>query len=459
MKGQSSDLRLNRTMGAIDTSKLPSGSQARAALVAALEAGDDRVESHYLEVKSGFDLNSKADRRKVIKFILGAAHRDPGKAARHFGEHALMILGLPLDGVRGVEKFDVKDLAADIATFIGADPPGWDLDRVPVGDGRDVVLIIVDPPDGRIWPVLQSSDSLVTGDVYMRAEGETRRISGPELVVLLSRAQDRNAPSVLDVSIAAIGTVDVLVIDSAELSNFVEWLGERLETQVNASSTLSPFAPLQASFSSDRRSEQEFLTQVDEWRAAALESPSSGVHKLASQMTRPFRLEIVNNTTTSLREVRLDVTFDSPVTALYWQEQENTVVLFEDKPRDWGSESYLSAVSLSGIQPVLPAHAYDSEIRIAEEHPAELVVEIKRLHAEQKVITPDDDVVLVLFADDPSEVRSTVRASWRLAAGEVNDVLKGEFELEVRLSDWREPLHSVISRLRGDTIDEDEDED
>lgn len=150
-------------MGVVETGKLPTGNRARAAFVAALEASDDRVERHYLEVKSGFDLNLKADRRKVVKFILGAAHRDPAKAARHFEGHAVMILGLPLDGVRGVPKFEVIDLERDIVTFAGAHPPGWDIDLVPADDGRDFVLIIVDPPDGRILPVLQSSDPLVSG--------------------------------------------------------------------------------------------------------------------------------------------------------------------------------------------------------------------------------------------------------------------------------------------------------
>lgn len=450
-------MRLNRGMGVVETGKLPTGKRARAEFVAALEASDDRVENHYLEVKSGFDLNSKADRRKVVKFILGAAHRDPVKAARHFGGHAVMVLGLPLNGVRGVDPFDVKDLANDIATYAGAEPPGWDIDLVPVGDGRDVVLIIVDPPDGRIWPVLQTSDFLVSGDVYMRAEGETRRISGPELLALMARAHGHAQTSVLDVSVQHIGVVEALVIDSAELRDFVEWYAEHLEAQVAVTSTHSPFGMLNDRFSSDRRSEKEFRGQIETWREEAMETPSRGVRELAAQMTRPFRLNIVNNTTTSLKEVRIDVTFDVPLTALYWERQGDRVTLFPDKPMDWGKDSFARMISLGNVTQVTPVHDYDGEVRVATDEPAELVVEMRRLHAEQAVVTPDEDVVLVLFVDDPDMVGDTITARWRLAAGEVNEVLKGELDVEVSRRDWRGPLHSMLSEARGD-LDAEEDE-
>lgn len=443
-------------MGILDSSRLPIGNRARAAFIAALEASDDRVERHYLELKSGFDLNNKADRRKVVKFILGASHRDPAKAARHFDGYAVMVLGLPLDGAAGVRKFELMDLERDIETFAGTDPPGWDIDLIPAADGRDYVMLIVDPPDDRVRPVLQSSDPLVSGDIYIRVEGAIRKATGPELVAMMSRAHAQVQGAILDVSVEPCGVLQSLVIDAAELRDLVDWHRDRLEAQVEAGVSRSPFAALQGSFDTDRRSRQEFLDEVEEWRDNALEEPESGLYELASQMTRPFVLKISNNTTTSLKEVRLEVAFDSPVTALYWEEKSNTADFFSTRPVDWGRNSYLSAVSLGGFQPAVAPGSFDGSIRIETERPAVLVVEIARLHAEQRLSTPDEDVVLVLFSDGPEAVPDTVTATWHLTAGEVHEVLRGTFELNMARGDWRGPLHSTIARARGDVVEDDE---
>lgn len=442
-------------MGIVDSSKLPTGNRARAAFIAALEASDDRVERHYLELKSGFDLNNKADRRKVVKFVLGASHRDPAKAARHFDGYAVMVLGLTLDGVAGVPKFELMDLERDIETFAGTEPPGWDVDLVPASGGRDYVIVIVDPPDDKVRPVLQSSDALQSGDVYIRVEGATRRATGPELVAMMARARTQAQGAILDVSVEPDGVLHSLVIDVAELRELVDWHRDRFEAQLENTAPRSPFAVLQGSFSPDRRSEREFLDAVENWRDETLEEPESGIHDLASQMSRPFMLKISNNTATSLKEVRLELTFDAPVTALYWQEQHNTLDLFADRPKSWGTDSYLTP-SLTGLRPLVAPHAFEGSIRIATQRPAELVVEMRRLHSEQSLSTPDEDVVLVLFADGPDAIPDTVTATWRLTAGEVNEVLRGSFELDMSRGDWRGPLHSTIAQLRGDAPEDDE---
>jgi len=78
------------------------GEMSWAALVAYAAASDDRIERYFLEVKSDVDLNTKAGRAKVAKFILGAANRDPGQVARRFGGHAVMLLGVGSGTTRGL---------------------------------------------------------------------------------------------------------------------------------------------------------------------------------------------------------------------------------------------------------------------------------------------------------------------------------------------------------------------
>lgn len=114
------------------------------------------------------------------------------------------------------------------------------------------------------------------------------------------------------------------MVDDDELRAFVEWHVERLEEQVDAESARSQFGLVPPMLHTDRRSRETFLSSVDEWAAEALEEPTVGLHDLAAQMSRAFAVKIVNNTTASLKDVRLDITFDAPLTALDWQDEAAT---------------------------------------------------------------------------------------------------------------------------------------
>lgn len=81
-----------------------------AALAQYAIASDDRVERYFLEVKSTVDLNTNSGRAKVAKFILGAANRDPARAAARFGGHAVMLLGIGSGEAPGIDPFEAMDL-------------------------------------------------------------------------------------------------------------------------------------------------------------------------------------------------------------------------------------------------------------------------------------------------------------------------------------------------------------
>ncbi|WP_312674578.1 hypothetical protein [Microbacterium sp.] len=430
-------------MGVVDWEKLPTGNRGWVEFIAALEAGDDRVERDCLEMKSGFDLSEKGDLRKVVKFILGAAHRDPARAARHFDGHALMVLGLPLDGVRGVAKFEVRDLEREVKNFVGEDAPGWDIQLVPAGDGRDVVVIIVDPPTGGIWPVLKDGAPLASGDVYIRVEGETRKAKGAELAAMFRRLQQPTRT--LGVTVEPRGVIHAFVIDSEDLRSLVERYVDELEGQLEADEKRLASPWNVARMREDRRDPDRFLKAVEAWRREAREDPASGVLNLASQFSESFAVDVVNTTTMSLREVRLELAFDPPVRALHWAPRKGKVRLFPDRPADWGAEKILDFTT----HVVPTAEARDGRLRIEAENPAMLVVEVGRLHAEQTVKTPDDEVVLVLVADDAEDFPKRVTARWRVMAGDVHEVLPGSFDIDVSARDWRGPLSTIISGIRS----------
>ncbi|WP_139263562.1 hypothetical protein [Geodermatophilus africanus] len=103
----------------IDLSRVPRGELAARALVEAVAQADDRVERHCLEVKSSIDLKSKDGISKVAKFILGAANRMPDVAARYFGGHAVMVLGVAPGSTPGFEAVKALDIESCRETAAG----------------------------------------------------------------------------------------------------------------------------------------------------------------------------------------------------------------------------------------------------------------------------------------------------------------------------------------------------
>src|SRR5690606_17663034 len=124
---------LYRIVTDIDLSRLPTGARGWSALVAWAAGSDDRQERYFLELKSDVDLTTKHGRHKVAKFILGAANRDPAKAAKRFGGHAVMLLGVSVGATNGIPPFEAQDLEREVRKFTGASGPGWDFERVVVG--------------------------------------------------------------------------------------------------------------------------------------------------------------------------------------------------------------------------------------------------------------------------------------------------------------------------------------
>lgn len=183
-------------MAAVDPSRLPTGRRAWIEFVAAIAQADITVERYFLELKSHIDLNSNHGRMKVVKFILGALNRDSERAARRFGGHALMVLGVdPPRGVVGTEPFEAKDLAELVRKFAGAPAARlWDFEYVESGTGRPVIVIIVHPPTGDVWTSLRDGDGLRDGGIYIRGDGETREAKGDEVRELMSRAIEVAGP-------------------------------------------------------------------------------------------------------------------------------------------------------------------------------------------------------------------------------------------------------------------------
>lgn len=427
-------------MNEVDLSKLPSGQLSWAELVRHAVASDDRVERYFLEVKSNVDLNSNTGRAKVAKFILGAANRDPTRAAARFGGHAVMLLGIGAGEAMGINPFEAMDLARYVGRIIGANGPAWDFERIPAAGGRDVIAVHVEPPTGDVWTCRADADGLRNGAIYVRADGETREATGDELRVMLDRMKSK-APNI-DLELSVDGVIHGLVVDRRFLTEVVE--AEALRLRSLASPPAHPYSVRMSalgSLSRDSRSKDAYFQEVEAWREEAVEDPLAGARELASHLRQGIQVRVINRTSRYLRGVRIEISFDRPVEALAWNDPEDRkyIARFPRAPKEWGSDPYLGVLLPRMTPPplVYPRSSH-GVVRIVTESPPTLLMEMDDLRPHEVYVSDDDDVVLAIFA---AEVQpSPVRGRWAMTAEDVHELFSGDLEVPVEESDWREPM-------------------
>lgn len=426
-------------MNEVDLSKLPSGQLSWAELVRYAVASDDRVERYFLEVKSDVDLNSNTGRAKVAKFILGAANRDPTRAAARFGGHAVMLLGIGAGEAMGINPFEAMDLARYVGRIIGANGPAWDFERIPAAEGRDVIAVHVEPPTGDVWTCRADADGLRNGAIYVRADGETREATGDELRVMLDRMKSK-APDI-DLEVSVDGVVHGLVLDRTFLTEVVEAEARRLRGLATPSA--HPYSVRMSalgSLSTDSRSKDAYFREVEAWREEAVEDPFAGARELASHLRHGIQVRVVNRTSRYLRGVRIEISLDQPAEALAWNDPEDRkyIAKFPHAPKDWGSDPYLGVLLPRMTPPLMYPRSIHGVLRIVTESPITLVMEMDDVRPHEVYVSDDDDVVLAIVATeiDPGPIRGR----WSMTAEDVHELFSGDLEVPVEVSDWRQPM-------------------
>ena len=161
-------------------------------LAQAVSQAGDTAERHFLELKSNVPLDSKAGWGKVAKFVLGASNRNPSHARRYFAGHAVMLLGVARGAVTGIPEFDPKDLSAYVKKIIGHPGPGWRFETIPLGNGKVLTAIVVDPPRAGHRPnycFADGTDGLQRSEIYIRVDGETRVALPDEKLEMIAEAR------------------------------------------------------------------------------------------------------------------------------------------------------------------------------------------------------------------------------------------------------------------------------
>lgn len=431
----------------IDLSRLPTGARGWTALVAWAAASDDRLERYFLELKSDVDLTTKSGRHKVAKFILGAANRDPAKAAKRFGGHAVLLLGVGRGAATGIGPFEAQDLEREVRKFTGADAPGWDYEHIAIDDDHDVIAVVVDPPTGRIWPCLADGVGMTNGDIYLRGDGKTEKATGAEIQAMLTRAGS-TASALPDIAVEFLGEALAIRVDRDRLIRWVEDTAQDYLDDVDAPAPTSPFplAGLATPTIMERRSKDEFRREVQRWRETAVADPTAGVDLIAARLAVGIRLRVANPVRTSLRDVRIDIELDGSVRALDWEDpdEDKPVTLFPDKPVDWGRDSFASLIGAGIGDRFLPVRSDHGVLRITRTSPAQLSLSLDLLRAEETFLSDEDEVSLVVYVD--AETDQSITGRWRLTAGDIHDVLDGTLTIPVDYRDWTQ----AIAHLVGD---------
>jgi hypothetical protein len=430
-------------MNDMDLSRLPTGSRGWTALATWAASSDDREERYFLELKSVVDLAQKHGRHKVAKFILGAANRDPVKAAKRFGGHAVMLLGVSEGSTSGIPPFEAQDLEREIRKFTGASGPNWDFERIHVGGENDVIAIIVDPPTSVIWPCLADGEGMTNGDIYIRGDGRTEKATGGEIQAMLGRlAAVVETVKLPKIGVEILGEVLAISFDPRIITAEVESLTKRYMNGLGKSASLSTYG---IGTTLERRSEGEFRRQVEKWRSGSVADPASALHDLAAGAAAAIRLRVTNPVTMSLRDVRIDIEFDEGVRALDWKSfgADGDLELFPDRPLSWGRDSPMTGLGMVNFAP-LRAEDTDGTVQIVQSEPAKLSLSLKLLHAKGVHHTGDEEIVLVLFMQGTPPPRIT--AKWRLTAGDVHDIREDVTEVSVNHRDWSAAIGAAISR-------------
>ena len=153
------------------------------------------AETVELEWKLQWDLSTRPRRADLARHILGMANRDPDQAARLFGGHAFLVIGVEPGRIGSAPELDPADLVQLLTPYLGTQL-GWRPTYVTY-QGSRALVITVDPPywGDPIWRLQRSSEDprtgrlLQAGAVFVRRAGTTVPADADDIQRLEARAQ------------------------------------------------------------------------------------------------------------------------------------------------------------------------------------------------------------------------------------------------------------------------------
>jgi hypothetical protein len=445
----------------IDLTRVPMGELAARALVDALAQTDDRAERHFLEIKSSIDLKTKEGIAKVAKFILGAANRMPDAAARYFEGHAVMVLGVGGGSTPGIEPIEALDIERGVRPYLSVNGPRWDLQRVPVEDGREVLLVIVDPPKmGQPpFPCFKDGPGLHNGQIIVRADGETRQATGEEVLLLQQRGR-LERPDV-DLAVAVQGTAIAYTCDASVLEEHIERESLGLAAARKATESPNPWGRASGSMldfigeRQENRTPEQYERQIANWEAECRRSWIPAMDTLAATFGSPVSISIRNRQESFLEDVALEVHLEGPVRGLERASSDNfdPESLLPRPPRAWGPWVDTSSMLVPGLSrefsysPSMPS--IPGPLSFRNGGSVTIDVQVGDLRPRQTYVTDDDEIVLVVDDADLTELTGT----WRITVRGHHAVYEGTLSVPVVTRDITDVMQGLVRQEDGDESD------
>lgn len=450
-------------MAVLDTSQAPRGVLAAQRLVEAVAEQGDLAERHYLELKSTLDLSTKKDKEKIAKFVLGASNRMPETASTAFEGYAVMLVGVSTGSITGIPPVEMMEIAKVVQQYVGAAGPRWDIVWVPIeGSSNQVLIVIVDPPQpGQApFPCRSNGESLTSGRIYIRADGETREANADEFDLLVARGA---APTKVDVDFAVemLGDVSPASLDTSRtLEEYVVRERTRLLDALPAkpSPTEEPQTPLSladlavgtralseilrgtsafanAMLIPEERTEEAYRASIDSWEQRFRAAWINAVPRIAASQLVPVVVKITNRTMTFFHDVQVKLHLEGEVFAFdyvdpQWAESMPDLAL-PRPPRTWGPRhrdlGIPNYAQLQYTQPSLSSAYTPPSVSFRNGGSVDLDLDLGELRPLGSYESEDEEFVLVVA--DASLV--SIHGTWQLTARDHNEVFTGEVDVPV----------------------------
>ncbi len=471
-------------MAQLDLVRLPSGTMGWQAFVDGLVGINDGAERYFLELKSDVQPATTVGNAKIAKFILGAANRSPGLAAKRFDGYALLVLGVANGRVVGIPSFEAKDLAKAVNKFVGvgADGPRWDFHSVDLGGGLQVVIIVVDPPKvgDPLWTCLSDGvEGLVDGRTYIRADGETREAKGNEVRALM--AERMKVTPVAQLEVQLIGTAYRATCDDKVLEEFVAKERARLlealpkpkppvakkppaDARTKAIGLLGYEGILGKDFLTSRnpfeqekpetRTTEQYQAEIDRWEQTARRQWRLVLDRVLGRAGEAMQVEVTNLSSVFLEELEIRVHIEGNIEAVKCVSGKlNIRGSFAATPRPWGPKkvSIVSNFHVPNVQPIpqnfTPRSQYGI-VKFENGGSVNLTCVEKDLRPLGKALSDDDDLVLIARDKNATEFRGT----WTVTARGHNAVYKGDLVVPVTIktADFTEWMRRQLGLTIGE---------
>lgn len=450
-------------MADLDTSKAPRGFLVAQRLVEAVAKQGDLAERHYLELKSTLDLSTKKDKEKIAKFILGAANRMPETAATAFEGYAAMLIGVSAGSITGIPPVEMMEIAKVVQQYVGAAGPRWDVVWVPIeGSANQVLIVLVDPPQPGQPPFAcrSNGESLTSGRIYIRADGETREANADEFDLLVARGSA--SPKVdVDFAVELLGDVAPVSLD-ADLT-IEAYIGRQRTRLLNALPVEAPPAEetqaprsladlaagtrgisdllrgssafANAMMVPEERTEEAYRASVDSWEQRFRAAWVNAAPRIAASQLTPVVVKITNRTMTFFHDVEVKLHLAGEVFAYdyvdpQWADSMSSLDL-PRPPRAWGPRQrdlgILNHANLGYVPPSIPGTYVAPSVSFRNGGSVDLDLDVGELRPLGTYQSEDEEFVLVVADSSLTSIHGT----WQLTARDHNEMFRGEIDVPI----------------------------